>query len=1700
MRNKILSLITIIALLSTMLPTVALGATRGAIASGGSISSIYVYTPSSSGTYTFTDSTKGTLKGHITQVAAEIGDRIVIKGDQTTIYWCSNGASKKSTPTVIPNETEGAINWYGYVENTSSKIWTIEGEVTSIRGDIYENRDLKYNFTVSHTMTYGSSNYNVTIGNVTIALDNPSKLAQFDIGEKIVDASAGRNHSLLLTENGEVYAMGMNTDGQLGLGDKKDRMSATKLEGISGIKAIETGWNHSVLLNENGEVYVMGRNSSGQLGLENIYNTTIPTKLEGLPAVKAISAGGSHTLLLTESGEVYGMGDNDNGELGLGDTEGRKVPTKIPGISGIKAISTDWCMSLLLTESGGVYGMGANGYYWLSSLSTNGDVTTPTKITNMTGIKAIDTGMGGDKKFLTESGAVYEMVYHGSKSQITGLSGIKEISQGDGHDLYLTESGDVYVSGDNAFGQLGIGNTTTQSTPIKLETVSGIKTIAAGQYYSLLVAESGEVYGMGYNKDGKLGFGEAHYKVTPTQIREVSNIKSVVAASYDLNNEVYESGYLLTEAGEVYSMGYNKYGRLGLGDTNIRKNPVKVTGITGIKEIAARGGNYALFLSESGQVYATGYNGSGQLGLGDTTTRTSPTKINGISDIKAIAVGDYHSLLLTESGEVYGMGSNGYGQLGSTTSAKVPTKIEGISNVKAMAAGRYHTLLLTESGEVYVAGYNDRGQLGLGDTTNRTSLTKLTGISKIKEIAAGALHSLLLTESGEVYGMGYGVALGYSTSTADYQLTPIKIEGINGVKEISAGGYASVFLTESGEVYSMGGNYYGELGLGDKTYRKIPTKIEGIDNVESISISTYHMLLSTESGNVYTVGSESFKHVYLLPEISKGKVLIDETLYLVPKFLDSSKQVNPSTFKYAFDKKGETAMQPFDVYKGIYLEPNFNGKYKLRIYAEANWGPDISKVYTIDVINAPNNPPEIELEKEKGEVLAMGYTSVTGSTMYFTDSGEIYASGGWYFGNNKAEKVLLPEGVKLQRVSIAGGCIFFWDENGDIYGLGSNGYGELGFGNFESVDTITRLEIPDDKKIIDVEYNAAIAWSYLSEDGDVYVTGWDFSNNLGTHENSVSNGGNNSYVNVLTKLDMPNNGKIKKIAVGDGVWGAWYIDNEGRVYETGSAAKPIEIDIPEDAVIIDMVTDGYSQWFLDEKGDVYVYGNNSDGELGTGNTTNVSKVQKINIPNNAKIKKIITCPLYGGGDSVWYLDQQGNVYVTGDNEYGQLGTGNTTSMLTATKIKIPGDVEIVDIATDTQSTLYLGEDGNVYASGLNNYGQLGAGDTNNLLSVTKISIPSEGKIKRIITDRYKNLRGNDLLNVFYLDDMGNVYACGYNSYGQLGLGHTNNVKNVTQINFPGGTKIVDVVSDLYSTWYVDTEGNVYSCGNNESGQLGLGDKTNRNIPTKIPGLKLFGDYPRVRNLMITDEALPEVKSSHYAFVSQTALDSNDGDVPDNLWIPFDIDVPAAFLAPTSNDTYYLYVKLGYAEAKVGENVYRDGEEHTAIIGPFMVTGIKGDADSVSYVTGDIHVMDGMNAEFNLVFIPSQDMTLGNIDETFNNIFTPEKLNIELLDGAGNVLTTNNKMVINVYKNGLKVTDVTPNYVFTKRDTGSDKNNTYVLRVMIGGDKINKAQSNVYQIRFNGLKGVSIDGTNQAVSLNSQPFTMMVYVTELADLT
>jgi alpha-tubulin suppressor-like RCC1 family protein len=316
--------------------------------------------------------------------------------------------------------------------------------------------------------------------------------------------------------------------------------------------------------------------------------------------------------------------------------------------------------------------------------------------------------------------------------------------------------------GNNDDGELGRGNLSGASVPVKVKLPKGvtIRQVRAGCADSVALSSAGHVYAWGDNSRGQLGDGTTVTRTVPVRVKLPAAAKvTAVRAGCDDN-------LALTSTGRVYAWGLNAAGELGDGTHRDRHRPVlvKLPKNTRIKAISA-GCDHSLAITSSGKLLAWGFNSNGQLGNGNLTSKDVPVRVNLPAGATAsfAAAGCYHSIAMTSAG-LYAWGRNAEGQLGdgSQVSTSVPEQIvilrrgPPIGKLVSLFAGCYHTLALFAKGAVLAWGYNGYGQLGDGSVTTRSKPTgvMLPAGATVKAISSGCDTSYALTKAGQVLAWG----------------------------------------------------------------------------------------------------------------------------------------------------------------------------------------------------------------------------------------------------------------------------------------------------------------------------------------------------------------------------------------------------------------------------------------------------------------------------------------------------------------------------------------------------------------------------------------------------------------------------------------------------------------------------------------------------------------------------------------------------------------------------------------------------------------------------------------------------------------------------------------------------------------------------------------------------------------------------------
>jgi alpha-tubulin suppressor-like RCC1 family protein len=133
--------------------------------------------------------------------------------------------------------------------------------------------------------------------------------------------------------------------------------------------------------------------------------------------------------------------------------------------------------------------------------------------------------------------------------------------------------------------------------------------------------------------------------------------------------------------GTLWAWGSNNDGRLGLNNTTSNSSPVQVGSLNNWAHVMPGSGSFSLAIKTDGTLWSWGLNGSGQLGLGDTTNRSSPVQVGSLTDWAYAGVTSAGSFALKTDGTIWAWGTNSSGQLGlgDTTNRSSPVQIGSIN-------------------------------------------------------------------------------------------------------------------------------------------------------------------------------------------------------------------------------------------------------------------------------------------------------------------------------------------------------------------------------------------------------------------------------------------------------------------------------------------------------------------------------------------------------------------------------------------------------------------------------------------------------------------------------------------------------------------------------------------------------------------------------------------------------------------------------------------------------------------------------------------------------------------------------------------------------------------------------------------------------------------------------------------------------------
>lgn len=295
----------------------------------------------------------------------------------------------------------------------------------------------------------------------------------------------------------------------------------------------------------------------------------------------------------------------------------------------------------------------------------------------------------------------------------------------------------------------------------------------------------------------------------------------------------------------------------------------------------------------------------------------------------------------------------------------------------------------------------------------------------------------------------------------------------------------------------------------------------------------------------------------------------------------------------------------------------------------------------------------------------------------------------------------------------------------------------------------------------------------------------------------------------------------------DGAVYAWGYNDHGQLGtgqgsgSTAAQSDPARVLLPDDVTVVSVAaapTDGHGQGLaVTSDGAAYVWGTSDACHLGASMYTPVP----LTLPTGVHARQAV-----GGIDNTYILGDDGNVYATGPNTYGQLGTGEAPSaavQCTPVPVALPNGVTATAIAANYDYALAAGSDGHLYSWGLNAGGQLGTG-SGNASSPVRVQLPAGvGPVSISAGSLIALASGTD----------GHLYAWGANYGRQLGDGTRRTSLVPVQTSLPAGVSPVAISAGGEQSFALGSDGYLYAWGDNSLGQLGDGTTAPTAVPVRV---------------------------------------------------------------------------------------------------------------------------------------------------------------------------------------------------------------------------------------------------------------------------
>ena len=735
--------------------------------------------------------------------------------------------------------------------------------------------------------------------------------------------------------------------------------------------------------------------------------------------------------------------------------------------------------------------------------------------------------------------------------------------------------------------------------------------------------------------------------------------------------------------GHAWAWGDNQYGQLGDGTTDERHTPVRVNADRSFTQVRT-GFDHSLALDRDGHLWAWGRNDAGQLGDGSTTNRTNPVRVQTDTVFTQIAAGLEHSLALDRDGHLWAWGRNDAGQLGdgSTTGRNTPVRVAGEQTFTQVSAGYAYTMALGSDGRLWAWGDNQYGQLGDGSTSDRTGPVQVRSDRRFEQIGAGNYTSFAIDDAGHVWAWGYNRQgqLGDGSDVV-YRDIPIQLNIDALFTHLAVGAGHALAMDTEGNLWAWGDGSSGVLGNGTSSWKQKPAKVKLEMDIVQFSAGSTHCNALDSEGNLWAWGNRRYG------QLGDGTA-------------------------------------------GTHLD---NATRPVRVKADTPFGARTIPEDDSAESSGTNALPADSVLSDRMSGLVRNVTATAG-TVSKTDAAPATFTD--------------IDGFSQSSYAV--------DSDGHLWAWGYNANGQLGDGS--KTDRHAPVQLKADATFTQVVGTAGNGIA-LDTDGHLWVWGLNYNGLFANGHSSYSEFKlNPERMNIDRTFTQIAGGGMSGYALdSDGHLWAWGGNDCGRLGDGTETDRYTLTQIKPDTVFTEIAAGTAHVLALDDGGHLWAWGQSGSGQVGNGTVIDAS-VSGVLSPVLIKPDTTFT-RIAGGWEHSLAIDSDGQLWAWGDNQYGQLGTGDNADK--STPVKVSADGTFVQVAAGDGFSLAIDSDGHVWAWGDNQYGQLGDGTRTN--RSTPVRIERGTTFSRIDPGHYHS---------FAIDTDGHIWTWGRNDAGQLGDGTT----------------------------------------------------------------------------------------------------------------------------------------------------------------------------------------------------------------------------------------------------------------------------------------------------------------------------------------